>query len=96
MQPELSIADAGRFARLALANIDREYPAKFDHVLTGASDLASPRTLHPAFFGSSDWHSCVHAHWMLVRVLELQPELREARSIRAALNLRLRSGSDRR
>ena len=89
MEPELSMTDASRFARLALANIDREYPAKLDHVLTSAADLASPRTLHPAFFGSFDWHSCVHAHWMLVRVLELHPELREARSIRAALNLRL-------
>src|SRR5262252_10456808 len=89
MEPELAIGDAGRFARLALANIDREYPAKLDHVLTSAADLASPRTLHPAFFGSFDWHSCVHAHWMLVRVLELHPELPEGRAIRAALDQRL-------
>jgi hypothetical protein len=89
MQPELSSADAGRFARLALANIEREYPAKLDHVLTSAADLAAPRTLHPAFFGSFDWHSCVHAHWMLVRLLELQPALPEAPAIRAALDTRL-------
>jgi hypothetical protein len=89
MQPELSTADAGRFARLALANIEREYPAKFDHVLTSAVDLASPRKLHPAFFGSFDWHSCVHAHWMLVRVLELHPALPDAPAIRAAFDARL-------
>ena len=89
MRGPLSIGEASRFAGLALANIEREYPAQLDHVLTSDMDLASPRALHPAFFGSFDWHSCVHAHWMLVRVLESYPELPEARSIRAALSLRL-------
>jgi len=82
----LTAALASCFARLALANIGREYPAKLDHVLAGARDVASPRQLHPAFFGSFDWHSCVHAHWLLVRVLDLQPSIPEVESIRAALD----------
>jgi hypothetical protein len=85
----LSIGDASRFARLALANIEREYPTKLDHVLAGPADLTPPRVLHPAFFGSFDWHSCVHAQWLLVRVLGLHPALPEAGSIRAALEARL-------
>ena len=85
----LSIADASRYAGIALANIGREYPAKLDHVIGDASALASPRTLHPAFFGSFDWHSCVHAHWLLARVIKLYPKLTEAAEIRALLDVRL-------
>jgi DUF2891 family protein len=77
---------ASRFARLALANIAREYPNKLDHVLSGPADVASPRALHPAFFGSFDWHSCVHAHWLLVRVLHAQPSVPERDAICAALD----------
>jgi Protein of unknown function (DUF2891) len=77
---------ASRFARLALANIAREYPAKLDHVLAGPRDVASPRALHPAFFGSFDWHSCVHAHWLLVRILDLHPLIPDSGAIRAALD----------
>jgi len=60
---------AEKFARLALAGIDREYPNKPGEVLRGPQDLQSPRTMHPAFFGCFDWHSSVHGHWMLVRLL---------------------------
>jgi hypothetical protein len=65
---------AVRFAGIALDNVRREYPAKLDHVMNGAMDVASPRTLHPAFYGSYDWHSCVHMHWLLARVLRRFPE----------------------
>ena len=41
--------------------------------------------MHPAFFGSFDWHSSVHGHWMLVRLLRLFPDLPEKREIRAVL-----------
>ena len=66
---------ASSFARTALANVAREYPAKLDHVLRGPADVRSPRELHPAFYGSFDWHSCVHMHWMLARVRRLHPSL---------------------
>jgi hypothetical protein len=82
----LSPADAGRYARMALTNIEREFPAKLDHVIADAAALASPRALHPAFFGSFDWHSCVHAHWLLARVLRLHPRLPEAGAIRSAFD----------
>lgn len=86
---KLSPEKASRFARIALANIEREYPNKLDHVIGSAADVASPRKLHPAFFGSFDWHSCVHAHWLLARVLKLYPQLPQQDAIRAAFDARL-------
>jgi hypothetical protein len=89
MSASLPLHDASRYARIALANIDREFPAKLDHVIGGATDLASPRVLHPSFFGSFDWHSCVHAHWLLARLLKLYPRLPEAAAIRSLFDTRL-------
>jgi Protein of unknown function (DUF2891) len=85
----LTRAQASSFARTALANIEREYPNKLDHVMAGPDDITGPRALHPAFFGSFDWHSCVHAHWLLVRVLAIQKGVPEAAQIRAALDAHL-------
>ena len=58
-------------ARLGVANIRREYPNAPGHLLRAADDLRPTRELHPAFFGSYDWHSAVHQHWLLVRLLRL-------------------------
>jgi Protein of unknown function (DUF2891) len=82
---ELNAAQVGRFARLALAGIDCEYPNKPNSTLTREQDLLSPRVLHPAFFGCFDWHSAVHGHWLLVRLLRLFPDMADAANIRARL-----------
>ena len=73
---------AGRFARIALGHVAREYPHKLDHVLTADADAATPRSLHPIFFGSFDWHSCVHGWWLLLTVARTFPTLPEAAAIR--------------
>ncbi|MBC7840816.1 MAG: DUF2891 domain-containing protein [Gemmatimonadaceae bacterium] len=83
MLPVLTPASASKFASLALSHVTREYPNKLEHVLTSDSDLLSPRVLHPIFYGSFDWHSCVHAYWMLARLLRRMPSLPEAPAIRA-------------
>jgi len=80
---------ASGFARLALKSIQREYPNKLDHVMNDEEEVQPPRVLHPAFYGCFDWHSAVHGHWMLVRLLKLFPDLSEAEEIRAALNKNL-------
>src|ERR1700761_6343134 len=69
---------AALFARTALGHVVREYPNKLDHVLTGPGDVASPRALHPIFFGSFDWHSCVHGWWTMLKVRRLFPDLAQA------------------
>jgi hypothetical protein len=80
---------ASSFARLALKAIQKEYPNKPEHVLNSEADVRGPRALHPAFYGSFDWHSSVHGHWMLVRLLRLFPDLPESQQIRAALDQHL-------
>ncbi len=74
---------AGRFARLTLGHLGREYPHKLDHVLNGPADAATPAALHPIFHGSFDWHSCVHGWWQMLRLLRLFPDMAEAAAIRA-------------
>ena len=81
----LDTAHADKFARLALAALDREYPNKPGEVLAGAQDLKSPRAMHPAFYGCFDWHSSVHGHWMLVRLLRTNSDMTNAPEIRARL-----------
>src|SRR3954471_5991906 len=81
--------DAGagsHFAQLALKCVRQEYPNKLDHVMNGAEEVQPPRALHPAFYGCYDWHSSVHGHWMLVRLLRSFPQLPEAPEIRKALD----------
>lgn len=81
---------AVNFARLALDCVHREYPNKVAHVLNGPEDALPPARLYPVFYGCFDWHSSVHGHWLLLRLLRTVPEQRmpvELRSeITAALN----------
>jgi hypothetical protein len=74
----LSINQANTLASLPIRSIQREYPNALLHVLNGPEDIRSPRELHPAFFGCFDWHSAVHGHWMLIRLLKLFPMAEEA------------------
>jgi hypothetical protein len=84
----MDVDTATRFARIGLANIAREYPNQPGHLLTGPADLRAPRALHPVFYGSYDWHSAVHQHWMLVRLLRCVPALPSAADVRKALDER--------
>ena len=85
----LTQAQASHFAQLALKCITREFPNKPDHVLNDDRDVQNPKAQHPAFYGCFDWHSSVHGHWMLVRLLRSFPDLPEARDIHNALNANL-------
>jgi hypothetical protein len=82
---DLAPEAAGRFVELALACVHREYPGKLAHVLEGDADVRPPRELTPAFYGCYDWHSAVHAHWLLVRAARLFPAAPFAAAARAAV-----------
>ena len=69
MRQGLTPEMAARFAAIALGHVAREYPHKLDHVLASAEDARPPSALHPIFYGSFDWHSCVHGYWLLARLL---------------------------
>jgi len=82
----LTSENASRFAKLALTCVRKEFPNKPDHVMKDLADVRSPRAQHPSFYGCFDWHSCVHGHWLLVRLLKQFPELPEAKDIRTVLD----------
>jgi hypothetical protein len=90
---------AERFAKLALACVHKEYPNKISHILNSDADVAPPRKLTPAFCGCYDWHSSVHGHWLLVRLLRTFPGAKFAKAARDALkesltaqNLKIEAG----
>jgi hypothetical protein len=76
---------AARFARLALDCVHKPYPNKIAHSLNSDADVKAPRELTPAFYGCYDWHSSVHGHWLLVRLMRLFPGAPFAAEARAAV-----------
>ena len=89
----LDAATAGRFAALALACVQKEYPNKISHILNSPADVKSPRALTPAFYGCYDWHSSVHGHWLLVRLVREFPNAPFAKDAVAALKANLTSAN---
>jgi hypothetical protein len=78
----MTMEQASQLAKMPLSCINKEYPNKLGQVIGDHTDLKAPRELHPAFYGCFDWHSSVHGHWMLIRLLKMFPELPENSAIR--------------
>ena len=72
--PMFDTKAAERFANLALACVHKEYPNHISHTLNSDADAVPPRKLTPAFYGCYDWHSSVHGHWLLVRLIRTFPD----------------------
>lgn len=85
-RPQLTLDEANRLSRFAFNCIDKEYPNKLGQVLGDASYLNTPKELHPMFYGCFDWHSAVHGHWTLVKLMKQFPELKDKDLIKAKLN----------
>ena len=86
--PPLTPERARAFAELALSGIDREFPYKPAWLIHSAADSVTPRERHPVFYGCFDWHSAVHSHWLLVRILARFPGETQADQIRDVLDRR--------
>src|SRR6201998_3723925 len=82
---EFDTKAAQRFANLALACVPKEYPNHISHTLNSDADAAPPRKLTPAFYGCYDWHSSVHGHWLLVRLVRTFPDAPFVAAAREAL-----------
>jgi Protein of unknown function (DUF2891) len=82
---EFDTKAAERFANLALACVHKEYPNHISHTLNSDADAAPPRKLTPAFYGCYDWHSSVHGHWLLVRLVRTFPDAPFVQAAREAL-----------
>jgi hypothetical protein len=87
------VQSAERFAKLALGCVEKEYPNKISHVLNSDADVAPPRNLTPAFYGCYDWHSSVHGHWLLVRLIRTFPDAPFVAQARDALRKSLSAGN---
>ncbi|MDY8138076.1 DUF2891 domain-containing protein [Aquimarina sp. 2201CG5-10] len=82
---QLTLDQANNLAKLPFACLETEYPNKLGQTLGDKSDIRTPQELHPAFYGCFDWHSSVHGHWSLVKLLKEFPQLQDSHSIRAKL-----------
>ena len=87
--PALTAESASNFAQITLRCVAKAYPSQPGYVLNAPADVQLPDVVHPAFYGCYDWHSSVHGHWMLARLLRLFPGLPEAPAIVAALDRNL-------
>src|ERR1700757_3320588 len=83
--PMFDVKAAERFANLALACVHKEYPNHISHTLNSDTDVSPPRKLTPAFYGCYDWHSSVHGHWLLVRLVRTFPDAAFVPAAREAL-----------
>ncbi|MFO7889475.1 MAG: DUF2891 domain-containing protein [bacterium] len=88
---QLSQENAYDFSQLALKCIQKEYPYKLGHVINSPEDIHIPKDMHPSFYGCFDWHSAVHGHWMLVKILKMYPDISNAKQIREAIDVNLRA-----
>ncbi len=87
---ELTLAGANHLASLPLKCITKEFPNKTSHTSNSKDDhILLPAALHPAFYGCFDWHSSVHGHWMLIRLLKQFPDLADGEKIRTAIRQNL-------
>lgn len=88
--PLLPLADteALRLADTALAAVRQRFPHKLDHLILHEDDRPAPAAVHPVFDGSYDWHSSVHMHWSLLRLLRRRPDLPQAAAIVAHFDAR--------
>ena len=89
VDPTLRADVARRLADVALRNVATEYPYHLAHLVRNTNDMRAPRELFPVFWGSYDWHSCVHMHWTLARCLRLAATAIDAPAIGAHFDARL-------
>jgi hypothetical protein len=85
----LTAESASNFARITLGCVQKEYPNQPGLILNAVADVQAPSVVHPAFYGCYDWHSSVHGHWMLARLIRMFPALPEREQIVRALDRNL-------
>ena len=85
----IDVQVARRFASMALACVQKEYPNKITHILNSPEDVRAPHELTPAFYGCYDWHSSVHGHWLLARLIRAFPDAPFTTDALAALKANL-------
>lgn len=82
----MSDAGASYFAQLSLGCVSKTYPHYFYKGFSEKVPSGSPKDLWPSFCGCYDWHSSVHNHWCMIKILKLFPNIAEAAEMRSRLN----------
>ena len=85
----LDASTANQWGKLVLKGVDTEFPNKLSLVYSSEEQIRTPRDHFPAFYGCFDWHSSVHGHWVLVRLLKEYPAIDTAPHIRTTLGRHL-------
>jgi Protein of unknown function (DUF2891) len=88
----LDPATLDRYAQLALRCVHQQYPNHLSLAVGSDADVMPPYPLHPSFYGCLDWHSSVHGHWLLARLLRLDPKAPYASEARRVLEEDLSPG----
>ncbi len=88
-RPRLDETTANQWAELVMKGVDTEFPNKLSLVYSNEKQISRPRVHFPAFYGSFDWHSSVHGHWVLVRLLKEYPSIQGATQVRKVLSRHL-------
>jgi Protein of unknown function (DUF2891) len=86
---QLTLEQAEHLIALPLKCAQQEFPNKLGQVLNSNEEIQSPSALHPAFYGCFDWHSSVHGHWLMVRLLKEFPTIQQASAARIILTQQL-------
>lgn len=89
IQSILDVTTADQWAALVLKSADQEFPNKLSVVYSEATEIATPREMFPAFFGCFDWHSSVHGHWLLAKLVSEFPKMQSASKIESLLQSHL-------
>ena len=66
---------AKELVSLSVKCVDQKYPYKIGYRFTDESWLKPHYEITPAFYGCWDWHSAVHGHWAMVKILKDFPEI---------------------
>lgn len=86
---QLTTDGASFLSSLPLKCVEKEYPYKTGITFLDSSLVTSPKNYHPAFFGCYDWHSSVHGHWMLVKLVKDFPTMPQVQDIKKILGKHL-------
>ena len=87
--PFLDEKAAEKLIALSLDCVDKKFPYSIGYRFVNEDWIKPHYEVTPSFYGCWDWHSAVHGHWAMVKVLKKFPEISLADSLRSKLRKNL-------
>ena len=66
---------ANELVSLSIKCVDKKYPYKIGYRFNDENWVVPHYEITPSFYGCWDWHSAVHGHWAMVKVLKDFPKI---------------------